>query len=334
MLLAVGHEGSSIMQALAFDKKGDLSALTLGERPAPIIAEGEALVEIRAAGLNPSDVKNVLGFFPYTTLPRIPGRDFAGLVLQGPPELVGKKVWGTGLGLGFTQDGTHAERVKLPANGCALMPGRLSFAEAAACGVPYTTAFDGLKRAGVGPGKTLLVIGGHGAVGRAALALGKAMGGRVLAGVRREAQAKTLEALGYNSLVLGAPDQLATQVARKFAGGADVIFETTGAWLPSAVRACGLHGAICVIAPPGMGQLTVDFPVLDFYRRGLTLIGVNSLLHDTVACATMLAQFAAWFDSGDLPPPPQPHSRPLSEGVSAYAQVNGGFSEKIVLVPG
>ncbi|MBB4197777.1 oxidoreductase [Rhodoblastus sphagnicola] len=321
------------MQALVFDRTGDLSALTLAERPDPVAGPGEAVVEVMAAGLNPSDVKNVLGFFPaYTTPPRIPGRDFAGVLRQGPPELIGRKVWGTGLGLGFTQDGTHADFVKLPAAGCAPMPAKLSFAEAAACGVPYTTAYDGLVRAGVGPGKNLVVIGGNGAVGRAALALGKAMGARVVAAVRRQAQAEKLDALGYETLVLGAPDAFAALVAQKYSGGADVIFETTGAWLPAAVRACAKHGSICVIAPPGAGQLTVDFPVLDFYRRGLTLIGVNSLLHDTVACAKMLTTFAGWFDSAALPPPPRAESRPLSEGLAAYAEVKAGFSEKIVLV--
>ena len=90
----------------------------------------------------------------------------------------------------------------------------------------------------------------------------------------------------------------ATQVLQKFGALADAIFETTGAWLPACIRAAENHGAICVIAPPGMGQLTVDFPVLDFYRRGLTLIGVNTLLHDTIACAKMLDEFSAFFESG------------------------------------
>ena len=58
------------MQALSFAKAGDLSALALIERPAPTPREGEALVEVKAAGLNPSDVKNVLGFFPAYTVPR------------------------------------------------------------------------------------------------------------------------------------------------------------------------------------------------------------------------------------------------------------------------
>ncbi len=318
------------MQALLFNGTGDLSALALTERPTPAPKDGEVLVEVKAAGLNPSDVKNVLGFFPaYTTLPRIPGRDFAGIVRQGPPDMIGKKVWGTGLGLGFSQDGAHADFLVLPAEGCAEMPANLSFAQAAACGVPYTTAWDGIRRAKVGAGKSFLVIGG-GAVGCAALALGRALGARVAAAVRRPEQATALKTLGYETLLLGAPEKLAEQALALFGGYADVIFETTGGWLPASIPAAAKHGAICVIAPPGMGKLTVDFPVLDFYRRGLTLLGVNTLLHDTFSCAKMLADFSGLFQSGALPPPPAPREMKLPQGLEAYRMVNEGFSKKIV----
>ena len=66
------------MKALQFDRTGDLAALSFTEIADPVPAADEVLVEVHAAGLNPSDVKNVLGRFPYTTLPRVPGRDFAG----------------------------------------------------------------------------------------------------------------------------------------------------------------------------------------------------------------------------------------------------------------
>ena len=82
------------MKALQFDKTGDLSALRYVEVPTPVAGADEVLVQIKAAGLNPSDVKNVLGRFPYTTLPRIPGRDFAGVVVEGPQALIGQEVWG------------------------------------------------------------------------------------------------------------------------------------------------------------------------------------------------------------------------------------------------
>ena len=62
-----------------------------------------------AASINPSDVKNVAGAIRQTTPPRIPGRDFAGVVEVGPSEWIGDEVWGTGGDAGFTRDGTHAE---------------------------------------------------------------------------------------------------------------------------------------------------------------------------------------------------------------------------------
>jgi len=116
------------MKALQFSKTGDLAALTLAEVPTPTPAAGDVLVQVKAAGLNPSDVKNVLGRFPYTTVPRIPGRDFAGVVVQGPSELIGQAVWGTGKDLGFYRDGSHAQYLTLPASGVALKPEALSFA--------------------------------------------------------------------------------------------------------------------------------------------------------------------------------------------------------------
>ena len=74
------------MQALQFHQTGSLEHLALVDVAKPKPAEGEVLVQIKAAGLNPSDAKNVLGIFPYTTLPRIPGRDFAGVVVEGLDE--------------------------------------------------------------------------------------------------------------------------------------------------------------------------------------------------------------------------------------------------------
>ncbi|HFJ9766015.1 TPA: zinc-binding alcohol dehydrogenase family protein, partial [Pseudomonas aeruginosa] len=155
------------MKALQFDRTGDLAALKLVDMPDPLPAADEVRVEIRAAGLNPSDVKNVLGRFPYTTLPRVPGRDFAGVVVEGPKALLGQAVWGTGREPGFFRDGSHAQFLTLPAAGVALKPESLSFAQAASCGVPYSTAWDALQRSQVKAGTRLLVIGASGAVGKA-----------------------------------------------------------------------------------------------------------------------------------------------------------------------
>jgi len=73
------------MKSLRFSKFGDLTNLTIEELPLPTLAANEILVKIRAASINPSDVKNVQGKMEGVTLPRTPGRDFAGVVVEGRP---------------------------------------------------------------------------------------------------------------------------------------------------------------------------------------------------------------------------------------------------------
>jgi NADPH:quinone reductase len=85
-----------IMQLIQFDHFGDPSQLHLAEKPQPRADADSALVRIEAASVNPSDVKNVAGRMPQTTLPRVPGRDYSGVVVEGPNEWLGQEVWGYG----------------------------------------------------------------------------------------------------------------------------------------------------------------------------------------------------------------------------------------------
>ena len=242
-----------MMKALRFDRTGSLDALSLQQVPPPRPQPGEVVVEICAAGVNPSDAKNVLGRFPYTTLPRTPGRDFAGVVVDGPAEMIGEEVWGTGKEFGFVRDGSHAERIAVPLDGIAPKPGLLTFAQAAGCGVPYTTAWDALERSGVGPGDGLLVIGAAGAVGRAALDLGRWRGAQVIGAVRRPQQVEQLAAEGFETILLGEGDDLSAAVRRYYPAGADVVFDTSGAWLGPSVAALADFGRIATIAAPPSG---------------------------------------------------------------------------------
>ncbi|MBN6716033.1 zinc-binding alcohol dehydrogenase family protein [Pseudomonas capsici] len=319
------------MKALQFSRTGDLAALEFVELPKPVAGEGEVLIQVKAAGLNPSDVKNVLGRFPYTTLPRIPGRDFAGVVIEGPQALLGQEVWGTGKEPGFFRDGSHAEFLALPAQGVALKPKALSFAQAASLGVPYTTAWDALQRSLVARDTRLLVIGANGAVGSAAMALGKILGAQVLGAVRRPEHLENLQAAGFDGILLDAPQGLASQVNETFKGGADVIFDTTGFWLPAAVPALATFGRIAIIAAPVDGH--VQLPALALYRKGGSVVGINSLLYDCQACAGMLNQFGQFFDQGLLELPDGLLESPLSEGLARYAEVNEGRGEKVILIP-
>jgi NADPH:quinone reductase-like Zn-dependent oxidoreductase len=72
------------------------------------------VVEIRSTAVNPSDVRAVLGAMPHAVWPRTPGRDYAGVVVEGPRQLLGREVWGSGGELGIRRDGTHSRHLVLP----------------------------------------------------------------------------------------------------------------------------------------------------------------------------------------------------------------------------
>ena len=114
------------MRALRFVEFGDPSKLSLVDVPNPRPDATSAVVRIVAASVNPSDVKNVAGHMEGTVLPRVPGRDFSGVVEDGPPEWRGVSVWGTGGEIGFSEDGTHAERVAFPIAALSKNLGKLS----------------------------------------------------------------------------------------------------------------------------------------------------------------------------------------------------------------
>lgn len=219
----------------------------------------------------------------------------------------------------------------MSAKGVAHKPTHLSFAQAASLGVPYTTAWDALERSGVGKGTRLLVIGANGAVGSAALALAKIRGAQVLAAVRKADQVEVLQAQGFDAIALGQPEALGAQVNDVFKGGADVIFDTTGFWLPAAVAGLAPFGRIAIIAAPVEGH--VQLPALALYRKGGSVVGINSLLYNCEQCAVMLEQFGRFFDEGSLPLPVGLREVALADGVQCYEEVNKGSADKIILLP-
>ena len=319
------------MQALQFTATGSLDTLQLRQLPQPVPAAGEVLVEVRATGVNPSDIKNVQGLFPYTTTPRIPGRDFAGVVVAGPDELLGQAVWGgTGKGFGFYQDGCHAQYVVVPANAVAPLPKSLSFAQAATCGVPFITAWDALERSQVKAGTRFLIIGA-GAVAKAAQALAQARGAKVVMAARRAEVVHDLQAQGITAFELSEDGQLPEQARQHFDQQApEVIFETTGFWLAAAVNTVDTLGRIAIIAAPQDGVISLSS--LNLYRRGGSIVGINSLLYSLEECAQMLKRIGAAFDAG-LPAPRGFVELHLPQAVAAYQQVSAGAAEKIVLIP-
>lgn len=318
--------------ALRIEAFGGPEALALRSLPVMPPAEGEALVELRAASVNPSDVKNLAGRMHQTVPPRTPGRDFAGIVVAGPEAWLGAEVWGTGGDIGFTRDGSHAEYLRLPVAALARKPAGLAFEEAAAVGVNYVTALIGLDYAALAPGETLLVIGATGGVGGAACGIGAMRGARVIAGCRGTIEPASPAAVaGAAPFDLEAGDFEARLRALAGPRGVDVVYDCVGRpdLALAALAGLAVGGRMVVIAGTPGEQVPIE--LIPFYRRECRLIGVDSLKRSAAECAPRMEALREGFETGRFPPPRIAARHPLAEGAAAYAAVARGTRGRVVL---
>ena len=319
------------MRAIRFKSFGDPSVLELAEVAAPAIAETMALVRVMAASVNPSDVKNVAGAMKQTTLPRIPGRDFAGVVEAGAPEWIGAQVWGTG-NTGFTRDGSHAEMIAVPAASLRRKPDNLSFDQAASVGVNYMAAWCGVEAAGLRGGETVLLIGAGGGVGGAAAQIARRLGARVI-GADRHAPHPDAPIHGIaEKLILGTEDLPAEVRMATGGNGADVVFDLVGGVMfRSAVNSLALRGRLVEIA--ATGQREVSFDLADFYHNESRLYGVDTLKRDLTASAEVLEVLMPGFVAEDYRAAPISQICGLGQAQEAYRAVAAGSTGRVVLRP-
>src|SRR5439155_1691876 len=101
--------------------------------------ENDLLIEVKAAAVNPSDVKAATGLMPYAVFPRTPGRDYAGVVIDGPTGWIGREVFGSSGDLGIRRDGTHATHLVVEAEAVVEKPKGISWEETAGIGVQFVT---------------------------------------------------------------------------------------------------------------------------------------------------------------------------------------------------
>jgi NADPH:quinone reductase len=320
------------MHAIRFEAFGNPSVLKVVAMAAPAADESTALVRIMAASINPSDVKNVAGAMKQTTLPRIPGRDFAGVVEAGPAKWIGAEVWGTGGDTGFTRDGTHAELIAVPVASLRRKPDTLSFDQASTVGVNYLAAWCGIEAAGLKAGETLLLIGAGGGVGAAAAQIARRLGARVVGADRRAPRPDTPIHAIAEKLIVGAADLPAEVRAATAGKGADVVFDLVGGVMfRSAVNSLALRGRLIEIA--ATGQREVSFDLADFYHNESRLFGVDTLKRDLTASAQVLEALTAGFVAGDYRAAPIAETCGLSEAQEAYHKVAAGAAGRIVLRP-
>lgn len=294
---------------------------------------GEVLVEVRASGVNPSDVKAVLGAMPHAVWPRTPGRDYAGVVVDGPADWVGKEVWGSGGELGIRRDGAHASHLVLPAAHVREKPASMTLAEAGAVGVPFITAYEGLREAGtVQPGDVVLVLGANGKVGQAAIQLATMAGARVF-GVERGGAGYRGHASGPVAM-LSASEDWAAQLREATGGhGADIVYNTVGSpYFEAACRAMAIRGRQVFISTL---ERAVPFDIFAFYRGRHRFIGIDTLALDSGDGAAVLDALRPGFESGTLRPFPvlDANTYPLDRAADAYRAVLAGAPERVVLTP-
>jgi NADPH:quinone reductase-like Zn-dependent oxidoreductase len=315
------------MKALRIDRHGSLDELAVRETDDPTPGPGEVRVRVEAAGLNPSDVGSARGAFAGSPLPRTLGRDFAGVVESGPPELAGAAVWGSGGDLGLARDGTHAGLLVVPATAVARRPPRLAAEDAAASGVPYVTAWLALDAARLAAGETVVVTGATGAVGHAALHLARLAGARTVAVVRHAADAER---------VTGPADAVASLDAGDLAAavgpaGAGVALNAVGAAVFAPLAATLAEGGrMAVYAVTAGREAALDLFTL--YRRRLAILGVVSTI-DASRCAAILDRLGPHLASGALRPVPVAARVPLASAPDAYRALAAGARGKRVLVP-
>jgi putative PIG3 family NAD(P)H quinone oxidoreductase len=303
--------------------------LALEERPDPAPGKGELLVRVRGAGLNGADMLQRRGAYPAPpgAPPDIPGLELAGEVVGAGPAAdrfgEGDRV------AAIVGGGGQAELALVHERACMPLPEGLGWPEAGGLAEVFCTAHDALfTQAGLRPGEHLLVHGGAGGVGTAAVQLARAAGARVTATVRSEQLRPEVERLGARALD---PEGFGEH------GPYDVILELVGASnLGANLKALAIGGRIAVIGVGGTG------PVGEINL--LALMGKRARIHGSTLRARPLEEKAAvmraverevlpLFENGALTVPVAA-TFPLDEAEQAYERFTAGAKlGKIVLLP-
>jgi len=302
--------------------------VVVAEHPDPAPGQGEILVRVRAAGVNGADMLQRRGLYPAPpgAPADIPGLELAGqVVARGPGAerfAEGDRVMAVVGGGGQAELAVLHERQAMP------MPAGLDWPEAGGLPEVFTTAHDALfTQAGLAAGERLLVHGGAGGVGTAAVQLGRAAGARVTATVRDEAKRDAMEALGARVIPPGGFGEH---------GPFDVILELVGAPnLAENLTALATLGRLQVIGigAGAKGELNLGLVMAKRATvRGSTL-RARPLEEKAAAARAMERHVLPLFEAGALRVPVD-ETFPLDAVADAYDRfAAGGKLGKIVLTP-
>jgi NADPH2:quinone reductase len=242
------------MRAIAYTTYGGPDVLGLTDLPTPKVGPDSVLVRVRATSVNPVDWKVREGYLDGlmdAVFPVVPGWDVAGVVEQVGADAhefeVGDEVFGY-VRKDVVGGGTTAELVAAPVRTLAHKPRTVSFEEAAAVPLAGLTAYQALRRLGVGEGSTLLVHAAAGGVGGFAVQIARALGARVI-GTAGEGNHEHLRSLGAEPVTYG--DGLVERVRSLAPNGVDVVLDLVGGGVVATTPEVGTaHVRVGSVADP------------------------------------------------------------------------------------
>jgi len=320
------------MKAIRVHEFGGPEVLRLEDAPEPKPGRGEVLIEVKAAGVNPVETYIRTGTYARKpALPYTPGTDAAGLVIavgEGVRRCkAGDRVYTAG-----SSSGIYAERAVCPEMAVHPLPAHISYAQGAAVGIPYATAYRGLyHKAKAQPGETVLVHGASGAVGIAAVQMGRASGMVVIGTAGSEKGRKLVLAEGArHALDHGSADYLQQLMSLTGNRGVDVILEMlANKNLGKDLTVLAMRGRAVIIGSRGPVEVNPrDTMVRDAAVLGFTLFNIPD---DEMA--SIHAGIVAGLENGTLRPIVGQELK-LAEAARAHqAVLEPGAYGKIVLVP-
>jgi len=253
------------MKAVLIDNDKNL---VWSEVPDPVAKANEILVEVHAAALNRADLMQREGNYPPPPgWPTWPGLEVAGVVLEAPADSrwkVGDQV------CALVGGGGYAEKIVLPADMALPVPAGLSMAEAAAIPEAFTTSYLNLCiEGGMKAGDTVFIQAGASGLGMAAIQLAKTLGAKVVTTVGSEEKARFVRELGADVIINRKQENIAEVLAQH---PVDIAMDcVAGPGLGACLETMARGGRWIIIAT--LGSATSELNMLDFFKRGVKLIG-------------------------------------------------------------
>ena len=320
------------MRAIQVSRFGDPAVMTIADVPLADPADGQVQVRVRAAGVNPVDTYIRAGTYKVLPdLPYTPGKDAAGVVSAVGPGVshleTGQRVYVAGLAAG-----TYAEALVCPAASVHPLPETLEFAQGAAVGIPYSTAYYALfGRARARAGETVLVHGATGTVGLAAVQFALAAGLTVLATGGSAAGRRLIESQGpVRSFDHHDPDRAKQIMAATDGRGVDVVLEMlANVNLATDLEILAHGGRVAVIGNRG----TIEIDPRAAMQRSAAILG-TMIAHATAAeMRAIQAAIGAGLANGTLRPVVA-RTYPLAAAAAAHGDIlTAKAAGKLVLIP-